>query len=186
MKKPTETKYTQSTRACRPPKCKPTNPSAPLEGATPLAPRPCLDVKAPHSAKAAPKQSDRQTLLEARMGRGPFRDMLIRMWRRCPITGCRNDLLLRVSHIKPWCFCTRKERLDPFNGLLFAPNADAAFNQGLISFTPEGRLLVSRELSAPDRRALGLRTSMRIPIHARHEPYMQYHRECIFLAADNV
>jgi len=52
--------------------------------------------------------------------------------------------LLRASHIKPWAACASDaERLGVFNGLLLAPHLEAAFDQGFISVSDAGNVLVS-------------------------------------------
>ena len=93
-----------------------------------------------------------------RVGQQIFRDGLLEYWQgRCAITGLAVAEVLRASHIKPWAECaTDAERLDVFNGLLLAPNLDAAFDRGFITVAENGEVLVSERLGDPDRRALGL------------------------------
>ena len=126
-------------------------------------------------------KTERQQLLNTRLGQGAFREKLGRIWRhRCPISGCREEGLLQASHIKPWCVCSNPERLDPFNGLLLAAHMHVAFDLGFISFSSEGALLVSRELSGNDRRALGIRPGIRIHLQHKQAPYINYHREHVY------
>lgn len=46
--------------------------------------------------------SEREAIVKARIGQGPFRKNLIKYWSTCAVTGCMDDALLRASHIKPW------------------------------------------------------------------------------------
>lgn len=75
---------------------------------------------------------------------------------RCVLTGCSHRALLRAAHIKRWADSTTQERLDPNNGLILAAHIDAAFEVGLIAFDPEGRILISPQLSTADRKILNL------------------------------
>ena len=47
-----------------------------------------------------------------------------------------------------------QEKVDHFNGLLLVPNLDVLFNEGLISFRDDGRMLVSPEWRADDKRRM--------------------------------
>ncbi|MDQ3262641.1 MAG: hypothetical protein M3Y59_03100 [Myxococcota bacterium] len=83
---------------------------------------------------------------------------------------------------KPWADCgTDSERLDVFNGLLLAPQLDAAFDCGLISVTDEGLVLASALLSSESREILDLVGSPRIRrLTDRHRHYLPWHRDQIF------
>lgn len=112
-----------------------------------------------------------------------FREGLIEYWdSRCAVTGLAVTGLLRASHIKPWAACERDaEGLDVFNGLLLAPNLDAAFDRGLITVSDDCSVIVSAELSAMDRRTLGLDVSLRVSrLDDDHRHYLVFHRELVF------
>jgi len=99
-----------------------------------------------------------------------FRAGLLDYWEgRCAITGLAVTELLRASHIKPWASCdTDAERLDVFNGLLLAPQLDAAFDCGLITVEDDGTVVVSQALPVKERGSLGLEKPGRVP--ARSSP----------------
>jgi predicted restriction endonuclease len=88
------------------------------------------------------------------VGQDIFRHGLLEYWEgRCAITGLAVPELLRASHIKPWAECgTDAERLDVFNGLLLAPQIDAAFDLGFIGIEDEGTVVVSPALDEEARR----------------------------------
>ena len=101
---------------------------------------------------------------------------------RCAVTALAISELLRASHIKPWADCaTDAERLDVFNGLLLAPNLDAAFDRGFITFVDEGEVIVSSQISAADRMILGLDRPLRLNgLTDSHRLYLSWHRERVF------
>lgn len=128
-------------------------------------------------------QTERLSLIRARMGQGIFRDRLAAYWRGCSITGFRQPELLVASHIKPWSISSHEERLDPFNGLLLLPNLDKAFDRGFITFEQSGTLMISKELASPE--ALGLNPDMRIRLSARHNTYLNVHGEKVFRSGEH-
>jgi putative restriction endonuclease len=90
--------------------------------------------------------------------------------------------LLRASHIKPWAACeSDAERLDVFNGLLLAPNLDAAFDQGFVTSDDRRALVASKALPVAARVLLGLHETMRVSrLTPRHREYLEWHREMVF------
>ncbi len=122
--------------------------------------------------------TEKAMLVNARVGQGKFRQQLIERWRHCALTGFSDSRFLVASHIKPWRSSTHTERLDPFNGLLLLPNLDKVFDLGFISFTEEGRILISRALENED--ILGVRAKMEVALQDNHQKYMDYHRERVF------
>lgn len=124
-------------------------------------------------------ETSRKTIINARIGQGKFREDLIKHWSNCAVTGARNILLLKASHIKPWKDSDNIERLDPFNGFLLSANLDAAFDAGLISFNDSGAIIVSELFD--DAADFGISTSLSLrDIHEKHKPYLQHHRNTVF------
>lgn len=115
--------------------------------------------------------TEREAVVHSRIGQGEFRNRLIHYWKGCAVTGCKRLEILRASHIKPWRDSDNRERLDVHNGLLLAPNLDAAFDKGFISFDDDGSILISSKLDERDRLALGIHPEMRIRVDPRHRPY---------------
>jgi hypothetical protein len=119
-----------------------------------------------------------------RVGQDIFRRTLIDYWGgQCAVTGLNVVELLRASHIKPWADCeTDAERLDVFNGLLLAPHLDALFDKGLVTFSDEGQLLCSAQLSERQWALLGIdRLAMRVDSLADgHRAYLRWHRSEVF------
>lgn len=123
--------------------------------------------------------TQRQALVNARVGQSPFRRKLMdRFGRACPVTGVDHPSLLRASHIIPWAACRHEaDRLDPDNGLLLSAHWDSAFDRGLVSFDDRGRALASRCLSAPTAKALGLSGTLpTVPLTDGNRARLAWHR----------
>ena len=136
-----------------------------------------IDLLADHSLTSTEKEQ----LVKARVGQGAFRDALMVHWhRRCSVTGCTIEQVLRASHIKPWRVSSNAERLDPFNGLLLTANIDILFDRGLISFNDDGTLTHARAIRERTLRELGCDPTVRLKLDRRHAPYLEYHRSEIF------
>lgn len=122
--------------------------------------------------------TEKENLIKCRIGQGKFRDQLIEYWNGCSVTGFKNIDLLVASHIKPWRNSSNKERLDVYNGLLLTPNLDKLFDKGYISFSDNGKILISDELS--EYNLFGISTDIRITIDEKHQKYLLFHRENIY------
>jgi putative restriction endonuclease len=85
-------------------------------------------------------------LVKARRGQGLFKANVRLYESECRVTHLRAIKHLRASHIKPWKDSNDQEKIDGANGLLLAPHVDHLFDRGFISFSGEGRLLVSPKL----------------------------------------
>lgn len=126
-------------------------------------------------------KTEQEVIMKSRIGQGKFRANLIKYWKKCSVTGCEIVSILKASHIKPWCCSDNKERLDIFNGLLLIPNLDSVFDDGLISFNNEGKILISNLLGDSDRSKLGIHPELSIrKIEYHHIKYLEYHRRNIF------
>lgn len=126
-------------------------------------------------------ETQRQQMILARLGQGAFRADLIKYWGCCAITGCRDLRVLVASHIMPWSKSNSNERLDAFNGLLLTPNFDRLFDQGLISFSDLGKIMISEQLSSKVKGQLGIRSGLSVRLERRHLHYMAYHRKFVFV-----
>lgn len=90
--------------------------------------------------------TDRKAEVSVRLGQNYFRQAVLANFNgRCGVTGLPMPKLLRASHIIPWNVDVAR-RLDPTNGLALSALHDAAFDQGLISFDSDLRLMTSRGL----------------------------------------
>lgn len=135
--------------------------------------------------RAPLSETEKVALIAARRGQGRFRDDVSYVEPECRFTGVRNPALLVASHIKPWYRCqTNEERLDRFNGLMLTPTFDHLFDRGLVTFSPDNRLVVSRSLPQGDMRKIHMDPAMRTqPFRPEQQHYLDYHREHVFRAA---
>ncbi|RNJ61764.1 MAG: HNH endonuclease [Porphyrobacter sp. IPPAS B-1204] len=119
-----------------------------------------------------------ERIVKERVGQGYFRRALMDYWGgRCPLTGIRDEALLRASHIVPWAECrSDEERLDVFNGLLLAVHWDAAFDRGLVSFNDDGKPLIKQGISADATALLVPNQASPIPLDAKHRRQLAWHR----------
>ena len=131
---------------------------------------------------AIPDSTERQAIIQSRVGQGKFRDQVLGYWgQTCAVTGCSLTAVLRASHIKPWRDSDNIERLDRHNGLALAPNLDALFDRGFISFADDGCILISRNLPQSDMQSLSIHMGWRMTsVHEAHRKYLAHHREYVF------
>ncbi len=124
------------------------------------------------------KATTKQTLVDARLGQGKFRNAVLQQWGKCcAVTSSATERAIRASHIKPWRDSTDDERLDPNNGLPLIASLDALFDAGLISFEASGRMIVSPKLNSSERQIFGVEESSLIkPPAVKMATYLAYHR----------
>jgi putative restriction endonuclease len=125
--------------------------------------------------------AQKSVLIRARAGKGLFRENLEATEQVCRITGLVDRRHLHAVHIKPWCHCDDREKLDGSNGLLLSPHLADLFDRGYISFSDAGDLLVSEELNPavlknwniePPRNVGGFTVEQR--------SYLEFHRKEVF------
>jgi len=113
-----------------------------------------------------------------------YRNNVMGIWGgACAITGCREPALLTASHAKPPIFCTPKEKVDPYNGILLSKTYDALFDGGLISFDDHGTIIINETVSRAALESVGVDFNVSIRVEARHLPYLRFHRDRIFAEA---
>lgn len=131
-------------------------------------------------------ETEREAVIKARVGQGPFRDALIARWGGCSVTGCGMKEALVASHIKPWSQCTTAaERLGSSNGLLLVPNLDKLFDRGLISFEDNLKIVFSPMLKEGFARQLNVDQSMTLRRRDCDDllPFMAWHRDNVLIKA---
>jgi hypothetical protein len=142
------------------------------------------DVQAAlHADPVGISKTEQERLIRQRVGQQVYRKALLKYWQgACALTGVTVPEVLKASHAKPWTDCvTDAERLNVYNGFLFAANIDSLFDSGLITFTDEGGILISRFVSEEEYPLLGIKTSDRLRwIDEKHLPFLQWHRDKVF------
>ncbi len=136
-----------------------------------------------------PRTTEAERLVVQRVGQDLFRNGLLDYWDgACAVTGLAVPKLLRASHIKPWADCdSDAERLDVFNGLLLAPQLDAAFDRGFMTIDDAGLVTVSDLLDPASRSILGLdRTLWVHRLVDPHRAFLAWHRAHVFHGTQTV
>lgn len=129
-------------------------------------------------------ETEREAIIQARIGQGLFRKNLARIETRCRITGVIEPTHLRASHTKPWRTSSNDERLDGENGLLLTPSIDHLFDRGFISFEGNGELLISPVANLVSLERMGIpsnRISNVGTFSSGQKDFLSYHRENVFL-----
>ena len=87
---------------------------------------------------------DKISLTKQRKGQDYFRRMILANYGgRCALTGIDIPQLLLASHIIPWADKShKKDRLNPSNGICLSALYDKAFDQGLITISPDDYCVV--------------------------------------------
>lgn len=128
-------------------------------------------------------ETEKYQLVMARRGQGRFRRAVANIEPRCRITGLADMQHLRASHIKPWRVATNSERVDGYNGLMLTPHIDHLFDQGYISFTDEGEVLLSGRLDQEAAQVFGIYNGLFAGSFTdKQKVYLAYHRNNILKA----
>ncbi|WBA81927.1 HNH endonuclease [Endozoicomonas sp. GU-1] len=130
------------------------------------------------------QSTERNDIVNSRIGQGVFRKSLIEYWKGCAVTDCCFAPMLIASHIKPWRDSNDQERLDLYNGFLLAPNLDMAFDSGYISFDSKGKIIISSAFKAVDSYSLRITPKLKIKqklLTDKHREYLSFHRENVLI-----
>lgn len=120
----------------------------------------------------------RVQLMRARVGQGLFRVNVLKIDPHCKVTGVDDKRLLVASHIKPWRHSTNAERLTGFNGIALSPHVDALFDQCLLSFENEGRILIHPSLPRDVLDRWSIKPEQRVEAFLPEQrAFLTYHRE---------
>lgn len=125
-----------------------------------------------------PNETERKGLVKSRVGQGAYRKSILFRWNfKCAVTGYSEKEILIASHIVPWKNSTDEERVDVDNGILLSPTYDALFDQHLISFEKNGKILLSDKLRKTDYGLIGVTGAERImTLSQGNLTYLERHR----------
>jgi putative restriction endonuclease len=91
-----------------------------------------------------PKGEDRETIIKARVNQFFFRSTILSSYNsKCCITGLSIPIFLEAGHIIPWSE-DNDNRTNPQNGLCLNKLHHKAFDEGLLTITPDYKILISR------------------------------------------
>lgn len=137
---------------------------------------------------------DKISLTKQRKGQDYFRRMILANYGgRCALTGIDIPQLLLASHIIPWADKShKKDRLNPCNGICLSALYDKAFDQGLITISPDdysvilSSVLRENETKAYYDKHFGCLKGQKLTMPAEYLPnrnFLAYHREKVFVRA---
>ena len=127
-----------------------------------------------------------------RKGQDYFRRMILANYGgRCALTGIDIPQLLLASHIIPWSDKTHKhDRLNPCNGICLSALYDKAFDQGLITISPDDYcVILSSALQENETKAyydkhFGCIKGQKLTLPTEYLPsreFLAYHRDKVFV-----
>jgi 5-methylcytosine-specific restriction protein A len=125
-----------------------------------------------------PISTERIGLVTSRVGQGAYRKRIVHRWEyKCAVTGYNNLNILIASHIVPWMDSNDHERLDVNNGILLSPTYDALFDQHLISFENNGKIILSDTIESQAYQKIGLSGKEKIlHFNSLNQNYLDRHR----------
>ena len=135
---------------------------------------------------------DKVSQTKRRKGQDYFRRMIMTNYGgRCALTGIDIPQLLLASHIIPWSDKTHKqERLNPCNGICLSALYDKAFDQGLITISPDDYSVVlssalrENETKEYYDKHFGCIKGQKLAMPAEYLPnrdFLAYHRDKVFV-----
>jgi len=102
------------------------------------------EINAVDVSNECPTETERT--VKVRLAQGFFRHMVLTAYQgQCCVSGNPLVELLVASHILPWA-SHPEQRVNPRNGLCLSRLHDGAFDQGLIAFDDDYRLILSKRL----------------------------------------
>jgi predicted restriction endonuclease len=134
----------------------------------------------------------RSVLIEARLGQSFFRSAVLSSYEyKCCISGIAIPELLVASHIVPWK-TDIGNRLNPRNGLCLSSIHDRAFDLGLITISPDYRLILSKRMRMSKSNPYFCHTfhdyadkAICLPEKFSPDPeFLRFHRERIFVEGE--
>lgn len=128
--------------------------------------------------------TEKESIIKARVGQGIFRNNVMKKYNeKCIVTNIADKRLLIASHIKPWAVSNNADRIDSENGFLLNCLYDKMFDLGLITFSDEGKILISKSLTSYDKSIIKIDTERKFDLNFSKKllQNLEYHRDMIFL-----
>lgn len=135
-----------------------------------------------------PLGKEKNVTVKQRVNQTFFRNAVLASYNStCCVTGLSAPELLVASHIKPWRDCTETERTNPHNGLCLNALHDRAFDRGLMTVMPNGKIRISKALKACNEEIAYKffwcydNTNIRFPDKFMpNKTFLEYHNDMIF------
>lgn len=105
-----------------------------------------IEAISPIEINDLPEGKTRESMVKLRVNQSFFRSSILASYNNtCCITGLNQSELLIAGHIKPWSV-DEKNRLNPRNGMAINALHDKAFENGLLTITPEYKIKISNTI----------------------------------------
>lgn len=141
----------------------------------------CDELAKKLTADKTLEKTEIEQVVKARRGQGLFRNNVEKREFECRVTKVKAKEMLIASHIKPWRDCTNTERLDGNNGLLLAPHIDKLFDNGYISFSDKGDLLISNNDIIDVLAKWNIPVTLNVGHFSKEQTkYLDFHRNSVF------
>ena len=135
---------------------------------------------------------DVESKTKQRRGQDYFRRMILSLYGgRCALTGIDIPQVLLASHIIPWRDKSHKgDRLNPSNGICLSALYDKAFDEGLITFSPDDyKVLFSSALKEKENmeyysKHFACIDGKHLTLPSEYQPnrdFLAYHRDHVFM-----
>jgi 5-methylcytosine-specific restriction protein A len=145
----------------------------------------CQEVESENSywGIILPNKTERSGIVSTRIGQGAFRKRVIHRWEyQCAVTKFNKLEILIASHIVSWSKATNEERLDVHNGILLSPNYDALFDKHFITFSSQGKIVLSDKIEKAAFEKIGVTGQEKIGGFSRYNlSYLERHNEIFSL-----
>jgi predicted restriction endonuclease len=127
--------------------------------------------------------TEKDRIIKARVGQGYYRKLIVEKYKQCIISGIDDERVLIASHIKPWNSSNNSERINQDNGLLLSPTYDKLFDNGFISFSDTGVILLSNHFSDDNFERVKLVAGRQydLKITPSMKTFLEFHRDTIFM-----
>jgi hypothetical protein len=135
------------------------------------------------SYRNKPSKTSGTATTEVRYGQPYYREQLSKVCSgKCVVTGVEDQepKILIASHTKSWKESNDDEKLDGHNGLLLSPHVDKLFDKHLITFSKQGKILVSKTLNPSVLKSWGIDTQKLYYLTNRQQTYMEHHRQIFY------
>jgi len=126
------------------------------------------------------RETTATNIVASRKGQGLFKSRITYVENSCRVTGAKGQKHLIACHIKPWAESDNIEKLDGYNGLFLSPHIHLLFDKGLLSFSDDGDLLISKQCDPSIVEAWGIREINTGSFRHQQKSYLDYHRKNIY------
>lgn len=131
---------------------------------------------------------ERSAIVAVRAVQWLFRRVVLANYQSaCCVCGLNVAKLLVASHIKPWRVADETERVDPQNGLCLCAIHDRAFDEGLLTFSGDLRVVIEDSILTSEqpfiRTSLSAFNGKQVHSPIRFPPrgdFLMWHRENVF------